>query len=201
MNDGSGFQKRRKVLEMLDAGLVMLHLDPRSPEVVVPQRFKSDPVLRLNIAYGFRLPALEVGAEGIYAVLSFDRQNFGCTLPWSSIFAVTRPDFGHDGIVWPESVPPELRASFARAGVSEPTRLRTQRATDDAPPPEAAREQAPPAENVRPLFVVHEGGRATTAESNDHDGDADAQQPPDDARPAAELEPPRRRGHLTLVKG
>lgn len=199
MNDGSGFQKRRKVLEMLDAGLVMLHLDPRSPEVVVPQRFKSDPVLRLNIAYGFRLPALEVGAEGIYAVLSFDRQNFGCTLPWSSIFAVTRPDFGHDGIVWPESVPPELRASFARAGVSEPTRLRTQRPAEDAPSPEAARAEAPPADNVRPLFVVHEGGRATAADSSGHD--VDAPEPLDDARPAAEPEPPRRRGHLTLVKG
>ncbi len=110
MNDGTGFQKRRQLLEMLDRGLVMLHLDPRAPEVIVPARFKSDPVLRLNLAYQFRLPALDIGAEGVYAVLSFDKQNFGCTLPWSSIFAVTRPDAGHDGVIWPESVPPELRA-------------------------------------------------------------------------------------------
>lgn len=199
MNDGSGFQKRRKVLEMLDAGLVMLHLDPRAPEVVVPQRFKTDPVLRLNIAYGFRLPALEIGAEGIYAVLSFDRQNFGCTLPWASIFAVTRPDFGHDGIVWPESVPPELRASFSRAGVSEPTRLRTQPAPRDAALTRAPRDAAPPDEappdNVRPLFVVHEGGRAAEPEQ------ADAAPAPADEPAAAEPEAPRRRGHLTLVKG
>jgi len=202
MNDGSGFQKRRKVLDMLDAGLVMLHLDPRAPDVVVPQRFKTDPVLRLNIAYGFRLPALEVGAEGIYAVLSFDRQNFGCTLPWASIFAVTRPDFGHDGVVWPESVPPELRASFARAGVSEPTRLRAQPAPRDAGATRSHKEHTPaptdepPPDNVRPLFVVHEGGRASGPE---HPDVADAA--PADVSDAAEPEAPRRRGHLTLVKG
>lgn len=203
MNDGSGFQKRRKVLDMLDHGLVMLHLDPRAPDVVVPQRFKADPVLRLNIAYQFRLPALDVGAEGIYAVLSFDRQNFGCTLPWSSIFAVTRPDAGHDGIVWPESVPPELRASFTRAGVSEPSRLRPQPVPEAAPAPLASdrsEAEAPlasdaPGGGVRPLFVVHEGGRAAMPDPSEPPG---ANQ---ESTPTAEPEAPRRRGHLTLIKG
>lgn len=200
MNDGSGFQKRRQVLEMLGHGLVMLHLDPRAPDVVVPQRFKSDPVLRLNIAYQFRLPALDIGAEGIYAVLSFDRQNFGCSLPWSSIFAVTRPDAGHDGIVWPESVPPELRASFTRAGVSEPSRLRPQPIPETTSAPlesdrsEADATGAHPA-GVRPLFVVHEGGRAAGPDSSETPG---ANQ---ESAPAAEPEAPRRRGHLTLIKG
>ncbi len=167
MNDGQGFQKRRHLLDMLDDGLVMVHLDPRGADVIVPQRFKSDPVLRLNLAYMFRLPALDIGAEGIYAVLSFDKQNFGCTLPWSCVFAVTRPDANHEGIVWPESAPAELRGSFARAGVTSATPLRNN----------------PPA--VSPVAAVPAPEPEPTA-----------------AEPATSEEPPpRRRGHLALVKG
>jgi len=185
MNDGSGFQKRRQLLEMLDAGLVMLHLDPRPPEVIVPARFKADPVLRLNLAYQFRLPSLDVGVDGVYAVLSFDKQNFGCTVPWSAIFAVTRPNANHDGIVWPESVPEELKSSFTRAGVAEPTRLRA------APTP------------VSPLAAVPD--RAPAAQG---DGESDgAPNPIAPAEPASataegDVQPSaRRRGHLTLIKG
>lgn len=116
MNDGQGFQQRRHLLDMLDDGLVMVHVDPRGADVIVPQRFKSDPVLRLNLAYMFRLPALDIGAEGIYAVLSFDKQNFGCTLPWSCVFAVTRPDANHEGIVWPESAPASCVARLRAPG-------------------------------------------------------------------------------------
>lgn len=120
MNDGTAFQKRRQLLEMLDKGLVMLHLDPRPEEVIIPAYLKTEPVLRLNLAYGFRLPALDVGAEGVYAVLSFNRQNFGCTLPWGAVFAMTMPDNSHDGVLWPGSLPPELKPAgdTGESGVS-----------------------------------------------------------------------------------
>jgi len=194
MNDGSGFQKRRQLLEMLDAGLVMLHLDPRPPDVIVPARFKSDPVLRLNLAYQFRLPSLDIGVEGVYAVLSFDKQNFGCTLPWSAIFAATRPNENHEGIVWPESVPEELKSSFTRAGVNEPTRLR-------ATP-------TPPA----PLAVVAEVASVSSTSESESESDSEsdnATQPmiAAEATPDAavggegDAQPMRRRGHLTLIKG
>ena len=182
MNDGQGFQKRRHLLDMLDDGLVMVHVDPRGADVIVPQRFKSDPVLRLNLAYMFRLPALDIGAEGIYAVLSFDKQNFGCTLPWSCVFAVTRPDANHEGIVWPESAPAELRGSFARAGVSS-----------GATPLQSATRVAPLA--------------AVPADASDASDEAPAEATPNADNPdageptAAEQSPPRRRGHLALVKG
>jgi len=182
MNDGTGFQKRRQLLEMLDRGLVMLHLDPRAPDVVVPARFKSDPVLRLNIAYQFRLPALDIGAEGVYAVLSFDKQNFGCTLPWSAIFAVTRPDAGHDGIIWPESVPPELRPSLTRAGVETPTRMRTATPPAGTPEPSATPSATP---STEPSATPSAEPSAT----------------PSTEPSATEESTQKRRGHLTLVKG
>jgi|GEM_PF-1365389 len=215
MNDGSGFQKRRQLLEMLDAGLVMLHLDPRPADVIVPARFKSDPVLRLNLAYQYRLPALDIGIEGVYAVLSFDKQNFGCTLPWSAIFAVTCPDANHDGIVWPESVPEELKASFTRAGVKEPSRLRA------APPASPLAVLPPTPLRAAPLAVVRpEASTPSDAVANIGGPSNETFQPPaadagqpsgpsaaDAGQPSgpsveADVQPAaRKRGHLTLIKG
>jgi len=159
-------QKRRQLAKMLDRGMVMIHLDPRREGVDVPPRFRDDLVLRLNIAYGFRLPALEIDAEGVFAVLSFNRQNYPCTIPWDAIFALTAPHDGHEGMVWPESSPPELAAEFTSAGVrggATPVSLRAEPSPPEpaAPRPVAARQQAPePDPAPRPLLVVHEGGRS-----------------------------------------
>ncbi len=101
-------QKKAKLHELLEEGIVMIHLDPRRPGVVVPEHLAADPVLRLNVAWGFRLPAFDIGDEDVYAVLSFGGRDFGCTLPWAAIFAMTLPDTGHRGAVWPTSLPPEL---------------------------------------------------------------------------------------------
>jgi stringent starvation protein B len=103
-------QKRKQLEVMLASGIVMVHLDPRCDGVEVPEQFADDPVLRLNLAYGFNLPRFDIDDDGVFAVLSFSGCNFGCTLPWESIFAMTSPD-DPEGSVWPESVPAELRIS------------------------------------------------------------------------------------------
>lgn len=213
MNDGSAFQKRRKLLDMLDRGLVMVHLDPRPEDVIVPGYLKADPVLRLNLAYGFRLPALDIGAEGVYAVLSFNKQNFGCTLPWHAVFALTRPDNGHDGMVWPGSLPPELRpmtssGTTSAAGVelsaasagsgsgSDPEAEDFDEVPDSAGSAEThgAGPGHDPATSPRPaappLFKVHTGGQAE-APPPSPEPEAGGEAPP----------PPRAKSHLRLVKG
>ena len=98
----------------------MIHIDPRVEGVVVPEHFTSQAVLRLNIAYGFNLPALEIDEEGVYAVLSFSRRDFGCTLPWGSVFAITLPDANNEGTMWPNSLPPELKQSAEHLGQEQP---------------------------------------------------------------------------------
>ena len=87
---------------------------------MVPEHFTSQAVLRLNIAYGFNLPALEIDEEGVYAVLSFSRQDFGCTLPWASVFAITLPDANNEGTMWPNSLPPELKQSAEHLSQAQP---------------------------------------------------------------------------------
>ncbi len=217
MNDGNAFQKRRQLLEMLDQGLVMIHLDPRPEEVIVPSYLKEGPVLRLNLAYGFRLPALDVHAEGVYAVLSFNRQNFGCTLPWTAIFALTSPDKGHDGMVWPSSLPAELRsATEAPSTAGVPLRARPQTgptAVPDMPETmDTAPAELPPSEvpadsgDVRPapppLFKVHTGGSNEASAPSAVSAQSD---PSNQGSPASDPEPApapdKKRSHLRLVKG
>lgn len=201
--DRSAHEKRRQLQVMLDAGLVMIHLDPRGPEVIVPQQFKEDHVLRLSLAWGFKLPALDIGVDGVYAVLSFNRQNFGCTLPWGAIFAMTAPDAGHEGVVWPESVPPELAPYFQAAGVTGgavPVSLRAEERRGHPDDEETVPRPAPavsarpaPEPAPRPLFIVHEGGKSdATLPAGEPSAEGDA-----DATPA---EPPKR-PNLRLIKG
>ena len=111
--------KRESLLELLEEGVVMLHLDARREGVIVPGHLRDDPCLRLNIAYGFNLPALEVDAEGVYAVLSFGGRDFPCTLPWSAVFAMTLPDLEHRGRLWPQTVPPEVSSVLAETADDE----------------------------------------------------------------------------------
>ncbi len=194
MNEVLRQHKRRHLEQMLDHGMVMVHLDPRLPEVVVPPRFTDDPVLRLNIAYGFNLPVLDVNATGVYAVLSFNRIDFPCTLPWDAVFAMTAPDRAHEGMVWPESVPAELAPFFADLGIERgpvPVSLEATSApaevegapAAEGPPADEAPEDAP---RPPPVFRVHDGGR------DDADDDSG---PPDDAGPG-----PSTRPQLRLVK-
>jgi stringent starvation protein B len=156
-------EKRDTTLTLLDRGLVMVHLDPRVEGVVVPEHLAEDPTLRLNIAYGFNLPALEIDDEGIYAVLSFGGVNHGCTLPWESIYALTLPGDEHDGKVWASSLPPELaeQAGAMAEAAEEAARAPTLRvvevdedaatdieASDDTPGPD--QETTPSSPDDRP---------------------------------------------------
>lgn len=122
MDELANKHKHREFDELLDRGVVMIHIDPRVDGVVVPRQFSGECALRLNVAYGFSLPALESSETGIYAVLSFGGQNFGCTIPWSAVYALTLPEDEHDGMVWPDSIPAELQ-EVAAPGAQKAPRL------------------------------------------------------------------------------
>jgi stringent starvation protein B len=104
-------EKRETMETIMEQGIAMIHLDPRREEVQVPARFRTDPVLRLNYAWGFKLPALTIDDEGVYAILNFQGQRAAVNVPWSAIFAVTAPEREHEGRVWPEDVPKEMVAA------------------------------------------------------------------------------------------
>jgi hypothetical protein len=61
------------------------HIDPTRPDVQVPQQFKRQESLMLNLSRNFG-HQLSVNDNHIQTVLSFNKVNFPCILPWPSIF-------------------------------------------------------------------------------------------------------------------
>ncbi|MDD9944221.1 MAG: ClpXP protease specificity-enhancing factor SspB [Myxococcales bacterium] len=101
---------------LLLKGTVFVHLDPRTPDVAVPNWLKSQPqlVLQVGLDMPIPIPDLRVDDRGVYGTLSFNRSPFTCIVPWDAVFAVVGDD--GRGMVWPESMPPEIAAEVEREG-------------------------------------------------------------------------------------
>lgn len=110
--------KKDVVLALLEQSDVYVHLDPRPEEVRVPQWFKKQAHLVLQIGLNMPVPIrdLEVSDDSISCTLSFNRSPFFCFLPWKSIYALV----GADGraMVWPDDIPPEVAAQAAKAAAA-----------------------------------------------------------------------------------
>jgi len=100
-------EKMRRVQELLEQGMVMVHLDARLMGVAVPVAHLGNHALALNLSYRFEIPDFELSDQGIQASLSFSGDPFPCQLPWDAIFAV-RSHVDDSFFVWPEDVPIEL---------------------------------------------------------------------------------------------
>ncbi len=193
-------EKRRTLLDFLDRdeGLVALHLDARHPGVAVPPHLLGEPALRLDIAYGFNLPRLEIDEEGVDAVLSFSGRNFACFLPWDAIFAMSRPLHEGEGFVWPPSMPPELLAAVEAKGPAPGDAVP---APEPPPAAETASAKRPPLVTIPPAPGDDPAQRPRPGLRL-----ADAPSPDDEAAPSEEdaaPTPARPRGRpaLRLVRG
>jgi len=99
---------------LLLRGTIFLHVDPRVERVLVPRWLGKQPQLVLQIGLDLAIPDLRVDADGVSGTLSFNRSPFRCVIPWDAVFGIS--DEQGRGMVWPESVPTELR----RRVVDEP---------------------------------------------------------------------------------
>jgi stringent starvation protein B len=112
--------KRQTLLQYLQRGVTMVHLDARRPGVVVPQQYAGDAHLRLNLSYRYSIPDFEIDDRRIQATLSFSGASFQCILPWESIFGIT--SHAGDGQVWPEDLPTEVMQTLGRPDRPAPVR-------------------------------------------------------------------------------
>jgi stringent starvation protein B len=104
--------KRQTLLQYLQRGVAMVHLDARRSGVIVPPQYARDAHLRLNLSYRYAIPDFEIDDRRIQATLSFSGAPFQCTLPWESIFGIT--SHAGDGQVWPEDLPTEVMQTLSR---------------------------------------------------------------------------------------
>jgi stringent starvation protein B len=172
--DNKGPEKKARLLDALDKGMVMIHLDARRPGVIVPTSLRTEAHLRLNLSYRFDPPDLMVGEWGVRCTLSFSGSRFKVAVPWSALFAITS-HVTKEFWMYPDDMPAEL--------------IQQTMVTTKVPPPEpVAEEPAPPVE--RPRAVLREVVRQ---EPREEAPAAEAEGPKDDP-------PTPRRGHLRLVK-
>jgi stringent starvation protein B len=105
---------------LLAQGSLFVHLDPRVDTVRVPEWYRSEPQLVLQIGFDMPVPIrdLQVDADGICGTLSFNRSPFTCQVQWDAVFALAGDD--GRGMVWPDSMPREISEEIEREAGREP---------------------------------------------------------------------------------
>src|SRR3954469_17227743 len=105
--DKKAAEKKERLLQALDQGMVMIHLDARRPGVLVPVNLRGEAHLRLNLSYKFEPPDLSVGDWGVSSTLSFSGSRFTVAVPWSALFAITSQTT-KEFWMYPDDMPEEL---------------------------------------------------------------------------------------------
>jgi stringent starvation protein B len=100
-------EKKARLLESLDKGMTMVHLDARRPGVLVPEHLKGELHLILNLSYRFDPPDLSVGEWGIRQTLTFQGRRFTVAIPWSALYAISS-HVTHQFWMYSEDMPHEL---------------------------------------------------------------------------------------------
>jgi stringent starvation protein B len=113
-------RKKDVAITLLEGPSLFIHLDPRKPGVVVPQRFMDEPQLMLQVGMNMAIaiPDLKVDDTGITCTLSFAQRPFWCSIPWTAVYALVGED--SRGMLWPDDVPPELSAQMRGAQATGP---------------------------------------------------------------------------------
>jgi stringent starvation protein B len=108
MDESERPSKRDAFLALLREGWTSLHLDARSPGVVVPAPFSSQPHLVLQYGRNMPIPVtdLEVTDAGLSATLSFSRVSHRTYVPWSAVYAVTCTN--GSGVLYREDIPADV---------------------------------------------------------------------------------------------
>lgn len=190
MIDGTELPPKHQVAEeLLNEGAVFIHFDPRVEGVVAPLYLKDQPQLVFQFGYGLAVPIpdLFIDEEGISGTLSFQRTPHACFVPWSAAFAIVGED--GRGLIFPESMPPEIRAEVDREA--------SRRARLSVPPEQYSEDYADDGGLLGENFPAGEEPDAAGSAKNSEDGARDnvihvafGRQTPPDSEPPTPPAPP-----------
>jgi hypothetical protein len=93
---------------------VYVKFDARRDGVVLPAHLKRDAAVVLQYGLNMRIPIpdLDIGAEGIGATLSFNRNPVWTFIPWSAVFAIVSEN---GAMLWENDLPRDLELDDGRA--------------------------------------------------------------------------------------
>ena len=125
-------EKKEILLNMLEEGLTMLHIDARSDEVLLPTYLKNGDggffpgAISLNISYRFGLHDFEVSDQYMEASLSFRGAPFFCRVPLKHIWGMSHPyDESGKIIVFEEDCPKDVYLAIPKHMVLLPEEAQT----------------------------------------------------------------------------
>jgi stringent starvation protein B len=114
-------------------------------------------VLQVGLDMPVPIPDLRVDEEGVFGTLSFKGVPFGCTVPWSAVFALVGDD--GKGMIWSAEMPHEVAGELERDARPEGERaslvyLDSFRTADRRPSsmPPRKKSERPPAPS-RPAYL------------------------------------------------
>ena len=105
-------KKQDELLRLLKFGTVMIFIDSRQKEVLVPEHLKGDFQLRLNFDYSYEIDDFQILPDRLEASLSFNKKNFFCVIPFGAVYLVLN-NFIKQGSLFVESIPIEMLTTFA----------------------------------------------------------------------------------------
>jgi hypothetical protein len=119
-DDGALPPKREVFLHLLREGSVFVHLDARKAGVMLPSWLLGEMHVVLEYGYDLAVPITDLVADpvGIAATLSFRREPHRAMVPWTAVFGITTQEGG--GLLWPEEIPPEVKAKLEAAQAVPP---------------------------------------------------------------------------------
>jgi len=77
--------KKQLLEQLLEASMVMLTINSCNDTVIVPNSYKGELDLRLNVSHRFGLP-ISITDEGIEMTLTFGGTPFECSVRWKDIY-------------------------------------------------------------------------------------------------------------------
>lgn len=98
-------QKKSTLERLFEDDWMLIHVDTRAEQVVVPDHLKGSPSITFKISKLFQ-GVTEIKNGVISAQLLFGNARHACIFPYDSIWGAT--SFKGSNIVWPESAPPEV---------------------------------------------------------------------------------------------
>ncbi len=182
-------EKKQRLLALLEKGVAQVHVDARRPGVLLPQKFRNDMQVALNLSYKYQPPDLTVNQWGIRETLSFGGNTFKVALPWSSVFAIGSAA-GGDFFMYPDELPLEMMLSAVAKDAASVVKT-TERA------PEGPTLVEPTSAKIArsPLRAVATDASAAPAPKAPEAGTASTSTDPERPEP-----PTPNRSHLRIVK-
>ena len=109
MIDTPGQNKLDTLKEFLKQEYVLVHLNPKCKDVVIPDHLAADASVTLKLSRYFR-GTMDVTEERVEAELLFGGSYFTCVIPLDAIWSCTSED--GDNPIWIQSAPPEVSKKF-----------------------------------------------------------------------------------------